>query len=179
MSAGTSIRRLDIAELSRIGEIDRSEHITQQYVMRDRALELVDVDIRAPRWGRPGQHSVEHYIELWSSRIEAGGVGLGAFDGEALVGIAVYQRPRDGRAALSALFVSRSHRGVGVGRGLVEEVVALARADGAQRLYVSSTPTSKTVDFYRRRGFEVLGAPEQWMLDLEPDDIHLEMALSP
>ena len=57
------------------------------------------------------------------------------------------------------------------------EIVRLARADGAKRLYVSATPTRATVDFYSKRGFEPLAQPNERLLALEPEDIHMAMAL--
>ena len=166
------------AELARIAEIDRSERITQQYVSRDGRLELRDVDIHAPRWGEPGEHSPEHYIGEWRPVLERGGVLLGEFDGERLVGFAIYDRwlSRD-QAQLVALHVSASHRGQGIARRLTGEVVRLARTDGARRLYVSATPTRRTVDFYLRQGFEVLSTPDERLFALEPEDIHLELRL--
>ncbi len=110
--------------------------------------------------------------------IEAGGVLLGVFDGDRLAGFAVYDPSRpEGAVSLAALHVSRAHRGRGIGRTLTDEVVRLARAAGARRLYVSATPTRHTVDFYRKRGFEPLAVPDAKLFALEPDDIHLELKL--
>jgi len=47
----TTVRQMTIADLDRIAEIDRSEHVTQQYKSRGAALELIDVDVRAPPLG--------------------------------------------------------------------------------------------------------------------------------
>lgn len=172
------VREMAIAELDRLGELDRSEHITGEYVSRDGVLHLRDVDIRAPRWGEPGEASVQEYVDRWRPIVERGGVLLGAFDGEPLVGVAIYDRShRAEPAILSVLHVTRSHRGRGVGGALTREVVRLARADGARRLYVSATPTRATVDFYRGQGFEPLATPDPDLLALEPEDIHLALDL--
>src|SRR5687768_10591222 len=103
-----AVREMAASKLARIAEIDRSEHITQQYKSRDGGLELIDVDIRAPRWGEPGEHTVEHYVDSWKQVLDRGGVLLGAFDGDRLVGFAVYDPslPESG-ANLAALHVSR------------------------------------------------------------------------
>ena len=101
---------------------------------------------------------------------------LGAFDGDRLAGFAIYQ-PREGSALFRALYVSRTHRGLGIGRRLTAAVARLARAGGAHRLYVSATPTRGTVDFYRRLGFESLAVPDAILFALEPDDIHMELEL--
>lgn len=50
----------------------------------------------------------------------------------------------------------------------------LARAMGAERLYVSATPSRRTIDFYLRLGFTVSPSPDPELYALEPEDIHLE-----
>lgn len=177
----TTLRQMAISEFDRIAEIDRSEHIAQQYKSRGAALELIDVDIRAPRWGEPGEHTVQHYIDLWKPVVEASGVLVGAFDGRRLVGFAIYEPPGEslpeGVANFAVLYVTRTHRGKGIGCALTNEVMRLARAQGAQRLYVSATSTRTTVDFYLRRGFEPLATPNERLFAAEPDDIHMERKL--
>ncbi len=174
----TSMREMEIGELGRIAEIDRSEEITQQYRSRDGVLLLVDVNIHAPRWGEPGGAPVERYIAAWTRLVERGGVLLGAFDGDLLLGVALYDRSlRDEPATLAVLHVTRPQRSQGIGRALTDEVVRRARADGARRLYVSATPTRATVDFYRRRGFEPLATPNETLFAREPEDIHMGLPL--
>jgi len=166
-----------VAELDRVAEIDRSEHITQQYKSRAGALELIDVDIHAPRWGEPGERTAQQYIDSWKPLLDAGGVLLGAFDGDVLVGFAIYEPSSEGLANFAVLYVTRAYRRKGIGCELTHEVVRLARAEGAQRLYVSATPTRATVDFYMQQGFEPLATPNERLFALEPDDIHMERKL--
>jgi predicted N-acetyltransferase YhbS len=73
--------------------------------------------------------------------------------------------------------VTRTHRRSGIGCELTNEVVRLARAEGAGRVYVSATPTRATVDFYMKRGFEPVATPNETLFALEPDDIHMELRL--
>ena len=165
-------------ELGRIVEIDRSERITQQYKSRDGLLELIDVDIDAPAWGQPGGAPVDYYIDQWTPLLEGGGVLLGAFDGDRLVGFAIYVPSiEEGLAQLAVLHVTRTHRRKGVGHELSDEVVRRAREYGAQRLYASATPTRSTVDFYMAQGFRPLAVPNVRLYALEPDDIHMELRL--
>ncbi|MCB9898124.1 MAG: GNAT family N-acetyltransferase [Planctomycetes bacterium] len=174
----TDIRAMDATEVGRIGEIDRSEHITQQYRVSDGVLELVDVDIHALRWGAPGGIDLQELVEAQRPRLDAGGVLLGAFDGDALVGFAIFDTScADEPAILSALYVTRTHRGRGIAVALTDAVVRLARAVGAPRLYVSATPTRTTVDFYLARGFRVLVTPNPRLLAHEPEDVHLALDL--
>jgi GNAT superfamily N-acetyltransferase len=173
-----TVREMAITELSRIAEIDRSEHTTQIYKSRDGVLELIDVDIYAPRWGEPGARPVQEYVSEWRSLIENGGVLFGAFDVDRLVGVAIYDRLFCGEPSrLAVLHVTKSHRGRGIGGALTSEVVRLACLDAAARLYVSATPTRATVDFYMRQGFELLALPNERLLALEPEDVHMAMSL--
>jgi GNAT superfamily N-acetyltransferase len=173
-----ALRVMDVFELTRIGEIDRSERITQQYRQRGQTLELLEADIDAPRWGEPGEATIEHRIEQWTRLVNAGGVPIGAFDGDNLVGFAVYMRASpETPANLAVLHVTKPWRRHGVGCALTNEVVRLARAEGARRLYVSATPTRGTVDFYVRQGFMPVATPHARLFALEPDDIHMERLL--
>ncbi len=164
------------SELDRIGEVDRTEHVTREYSYRRGLLECRVVDVRAPRWSPDGDHarSVRGQIGAWRPILERGGVLVGAFDADALVGFAIY-RPdlAEGTANLAALYVSLEWRHAGVGSRLTEEVARLARADGARRLYVSATPSVPTVDFYSSRGFRPTDEPDAALFALEPDDIHM------
>ena len=103
---------------------------------------------------------------------------LGAFDGDRLVGFAIYQPSlSEALANFAVLHVTRTYRRKGIAWALTNEVVRLARADGARRLYVSATPTRAIVDFYRKQGFEPLATPDERLFALEPDDIHMELRL--
>jgi GNAT superfamily N-acetyltransferase len=171
---------MDPSELGRIGEVDRSEHVTREYVQRRGALEARAVDVVVPPWSPTGdhEHSVGGKIAAWRPLLERGATLIGAFDGDALSGFAIY-RPHlsEGTANLAVLFVSRSHRRRGVGSLLTKEVARRARADGARRLYVSATPSVPTVEFYRSHGFELTDEPDPALFALEPDDIHMIVAL--
>lgn len=174
----TTVREMAIAEIVRIAEIDRSEHITQQYQSRKGVLALIDVDIQAPRWGDPGARPLQEYVDEWRTLVERGGALLGAFDADRLVGVAIYDRSFPGEPArFAVLHVTRSHRRKGIGGALTREVVRVARLDAAERLYVSATPTRATVDFYLSHGFEPLATPNERLLALEPEDIHLALPL--
>jgi ribosomal protein S18 acetylase RimI-like enzyme len=175
-----TIRHMAGAELGRIGEIDRSEHVTQEYAYRHGSLEERSIDLAVPTWSRSGTHqnSVQGNVRAWRPILARGGKLVGAFDGDTLAGFAIY-RPHlaEGTANLAALYVSRSHRRQGVGSLLAEEVVRLARGSGARRLYVSATPSGSAVGFYRSHGFEPTDEPDEALFRLEPHDIHMVLEL--
>jgi GNAT superfamily N-acetyltransferase len=168
-----TLRHMAGAELGRIEEIDRSEHVTREYAYRHGCLEERSVDLAVPTWSRSGthEHSVAGNVRVWQPILDRGGTLVGAFDGDTLAGFAIYQpRLAEGMANLAVLHVSRSHRRRGVGSLLAEEVARLARADGARRLYVSATPSGSAVGFYLSHGFEPTDR-------LEPQDIHMILEL--
>lgn len=180
MSIEHAIRHMASSELGRIAEIDRSEHVTQEYSYRNGSLEKRDVDVRAPAWSRSGhgEHSVRGNVDAWQPILDRGGTLIGAFDGDVLVGFAIY-RPQleEGMANLAVLHVSRSHRRRGIASRLTGEVARLARSHGAGRLYVSATPSGPTVEFYRSHGFEPTDEPNPTLFALEPLDIHMLLEL--
>lgn len=171
---------MEPSQLARIGEIDRSEHVTQEYSYRRARLETRPVDLQVPTWSRSGdhEHSVQAKIDEWRPILDRGGTLLGAFDAEILAGFAIY-RPHlaEGVANLAVLHVSRQYRRKGVASLLTGEVVRLARSDGATRLYVSATPSGSAVGFYRSLGFEPTDEPNPALYALEPDDIHMILEL--
>jgi ribosomal protein S18 acetylase RimI-like enzyme len=175
-----AIRRMPGSELARIAEIDRSERVTELYTYRQGALEARAVDEAVPSWSTSGEgeHTVRHMIDAWTPILRRGGTLLGAFDGDRLAGMAIY-RPRltETVANLALLHVSRSHRRQGVASRLTREVARLARADGARTLYVSATPSNSAVRFYRSLGFAPTDAPHAELFALEPEDIHMTLAL--
>jgi GNAT superfamily N-acetyltransferase len=174
------IRILEAEEMLRIGEIDRSQHVTQDYVWSPGGLELEDVDWHVPRWSVDGDHahSVRGCLKAWQPFLGKESVIVGALDEEKLVGLAVY-RPRlsADTAQLAILHVSNGYRRQGIGASLVEEVVRLARSNGATNLYVSAAPSRPTVKFYLKQGFRLAEHVNKELYEMEPEDIHMLMNL--
>jgi GNAT superfamily N-acetyltransferase len=176
-----SYRRLDAAELERLAEIDRTEAIDTLYIQHGAELEeRTGGDWSAPPWftdGR-GEHSVAHQVEECERHLAAGGIALGAFLGERLVGIGIVTpHIRPGIAQLAYLHVSNGFRGSGVGGRLSDALEQLARDAGDTTIVVSATPSANTVRFYRRRGFEPTPDPLPDLYELEPEDIHMQKPL--
>lgn len=85
---------------------------------------------------------------------------FGAFVESALAGLAAYGRPDNEklrhRAGLYQMYVAPEHRGLGLGRQLVEAVIAHAgRQEGLEELYLNVTIGNVRAELlYRRCGFE-------------------------
>jgi GNAT superfamily N-acetyltransferase len=174
-------RRLAAADLERLGEIDRTERIETLFVQHGRELEQrTGGDWSAPPWFTEGtgEHSVAHQIAECERHLEAGGIALGAFADERLVGIGIVTpHIRPGVAQLAFLHVSDGYRGRGVGGHLSDALEELARDGGDTTIVVSATPSPNTVRFYRRRGYELTQTPLPELFELEPEDVHMEKKL--
>jgi predicted N-acetyltransferase YhbS len=180
MGSEITYRRLASADLARIGEIDRTERIDTVYVQHGSRLEEQVGDFSAPAWfsDGEGEHSVAHQRVECERYLAAGGIALGAFAEDRLVGIGIMSpHIRPGIAQLAFLHVSNEYRDRGIGGHLSEELEQLARAQGDTRIVVSATPSLNTVRFYRRRGFDPMPEPLPELYEPEPEDVHMEKRL--
>ena len=170
------IKQLDADKIARISEIDRSEHVTKGYKFQNGRLVSKTVDWNVPRWPMDGSDdfSVRGMLKFLTPILEAGGILLGALDGDDLAGLAVL-RPHleEQMAQLVALFVSKDYRRKGIARRLTEEAIRLARDYGDRRLYVSATPSESAIGFYLSQGFKLAEKVHPMLYELEPEDIHL------
>jgi GNAT superfamily N-acetyltransferase len=170
------------AELSRLGEIDRTEHIETIYVQCGEMLEESAQPFDVPPWSPTGTHahSVPDQIGFCQWHVSRGASVFGAFDGERLMGIGlVTPHVRPGIAQLSYLHVSDGYRGRGVGRRLVAELERVARQAGDMQMVVSATPTVNTVRFYMGCGYAPMAEPLAELFEEEPEDVHLSKWLAP
>ncbi|MCA8308428.1 GNAT family N-acetyltransferase [Burkholderia sp. AU28942] len=170
-----SSRELARDEIPLVWTIDRREIIHHLYVLRDGELRLVPdfYDVRSWPDGE-----AEHYTPILLDCHDRGGWCVGMFDGATLVAAVIVDSdrlgPRRDMLQLKFLHVSHDWRGCGLGERLCRAARAQARAMGAERLYVSATPSQRTIDFYLRLGFRVSPSPDPALYALEPEDIHLE-----
>ncbi len=85
---------------------------------------------------------------------------FGLFDGEAQVGFARVVTDRATFAYLCDVYVLESHRGRGLGKWLMETVMAHPDLQGLRRFQLV---TRDAHGLYRRHGFEKPGNPERYM----------------
>jgi predicted acetyltransferase len=116
--------------------------------------EYVDLSVRAFGPGDPGP------MRARTEPIVAGGRGLGAFDGDRLIGTALFHDMRQwwhGRAVpmagVAGVKIAPEHRGRGVGRALMTALTGLM----IERGYSLSALYPATMSIYRSLGWEVAG----------------------
>ena len=176
MTVTIRIQQLPASDIGRLAEIDRSEQVRVGYTYSDGELRAEAVDWRVPPWSAEGDgpHSLQTMVRFCAEHLEAGGVLLGALDGERLAGVAILRyRLTESMAQLAFLHVSRPYRRQGIAARLAEEAARLARLDGARELYVSATESESAVGFYLSQGFRPTDTPHPVLLALEPEDIHM------
>ena len=180
MGAPIEVERLTRAELSRVAEIDRTEHIDLLYQQRGTKLDERRGNWSSPAWDPHGhgEHSVEAQRHALQHYVDAGGIALGAFSNGRLAGIGVVvPHLRPGTAQLAFLHVSKAFRATGIGRRLSDEMDRIARDAGDTEIVVSATPSENTVRFYLRRGYQPMAQALPELHELEPDDVHMRKAL--
>ena len=178
------IRDLTLADLSRLRQIDRSEHLHNRYRVEDGQLVSSTFDFQVPGWDPVGngEHSVARMIAFAQPIVARGAHFLGAFEQDELGGIMIVDTTFGPDTVwLALLHVDRSHRRRGVASVLWNVAAERARAIGKGAIYVSATPSDSAVGFYLSRGCRLASRAEvsDDLYDLEPEDIHLICQLAP
>lgn len=165
-------------EIEKLGEIDRSELVEYNYRCKDGNLELFNYycDIKGFNEMQLQGHK-ENLYQLY----DRGGSIFGAFEDSKLVGISSLDSRFRGQERdmlqLAFLHVSKDYRGKGIGRNLIELTKEKVTELGAKRLYISGSPIKNTIEFYMRIGCKLANEVEKDLLELEPEDIHLELII--
>jgi GNAT superfamily N-acetyltransferase len=180
VEASVEVRDLARDELSRVGEIDRSERIDVMFEQHGTELVARHGTWNVPAWDPEGERelSVEAHRRTLRRYVDAGGCARGAFSGGRLVGVGVVvPHIRPGIAQLAYLHVSQGFRSAGIGSRLSEDLELIACRTGDTEIVVTATPSENTVRFYLGRGYRPMQQPLAELYELEPDDIHLAKAI--
>ncbi|WP_343532333.1 GNAT family N-acetyltransferase [Pedobacter sp.] len=174
-----TFRLLKKSELIRIREIDRAEKIFECYEYKNGELIIKSVYDLVDTFN---DEELQEMIRRQQLLIADGGKVIAAFADNRLVGVASVDRKRRGKqqhyCKMDILYVSNGYRGNKIGRKLVRKCAAAATAFGAEKLYISATPTKATVDFYLKEGARLVEEVDEELFELEPLDIHLELKAS-
>lgn len=170
------LRSLQSSEIDLIWQqISRRELITQNYIQKPQQLELVDCFFDVQNWD---SYHLENDPPKLKQLFAQGSIFIGAFDtSEKLVGVSVVSNQviadYPHAKLLHYFYVDSDQQGQGIGSKLMQAAKESAKQLGANQLYISATPSRRTVDFYIKHGAQPLSAPDQQLLQLEPEDIHL------
>jgi ribosomal protein S18 acetylase RimI-like enzyme len=129
--------------------------------------------------GWSGVPTAEQATAWWQDLLAETAAGraavCAAYDGEVLVGLGEWRRyelePQVQNADLEKVFVSRRARGTGIGRRLMEGLIAQARAAGIETLTLQCRGNNHgAIRLYERLGFSEYGrlsdfvaaGPDRW-----------------
>jgi len=168
-------RALDRSDISSVWSINRHEIVDHIYQLVDGDLILRKQRYDIREWP-PGE--AEKYTPILQACHASGGWCCGLFDKDRIVAAAVLdgvplQSDANARQ-LVFLHVSHEHRGRGLGKRLFRDAAIEAGNRGIHRLYISATPSKRTVEFYRSLGCSIADHPDPTLFAMEPDDIHFE-----
>ena len=174
-----NIRLLQRHEIPLIWQIDRREIVENVYSLDDGKLVLKPDYFDIQGWP-PGE--AELYTPMLQDCYDRGGFFWGAFENDALIGIAILESKFIGSQQdtlqLKFLHVSRDHRKQGIASTLFKLAVDQAKALGAKKLYISATPSEHTINYYMRLGCALAAEIDPELFALEPEDIHLEYVIA-
>lgn len=74
---------------------------------------------------------------------------------------------------LDMMHVSKSYRGMGIGRKLFEKGRQSAKKAGAKALYISACSSEETIAFYKAMGAKLTENPIREIADEEPCDLQM------
>jgi GNAT superfamily N-acetyltransferase len=108
--------------------------------------------------------------------IERGGHIVMAMDGDEPVGCCALMRLSDGGFEVGKMAVADSHKGQGVGNGLMQACVDKAKALGAPRLYLETNSSlAPALAVYRRHGFVEIKDPARTVSPYARADVWMEV----
>lgn len=169
-----NIRQLTRNEIPQVWEIDRTELIEKLYVLKEGKLLLSKQRFDMKGWP---EGEAEHYTPVLLESFDRGAPFWGVFEHDRLVAAASVDPKKRGKNGsllqLSFLHVSHPQRGQGLARILFDYCVEYAKENGADGLYISSTPFENSVNFYQHLGCRLIDIPDPELYEREPEDIHM------
>jgi len=110
--------------------------------------------------------------------IDAGGHIVMATDGDEPVGCCALMLLPDGGFEVGKMAVADSHKGRGIGNGLMQAGVDKAKAVGAPRLYLETNSSlAPALAVYRRHGFVEITDPARTVSPYARADVWMELVL--
>ena len=108
--------------------------------------------------------------------LDKGGHIIMAVDGDEPVGCCALILLPDGGFEVGKMAVADSHKGQGIGNGLMQACVDKAKAVGAPRLYlVTNSSLAPALAVYRRHGFVEITDPERTVSPYARADVWMEV----
>lgn len=173
----TSIQLLSEPQITRdlFRHFNRYQEVTKCW-RREQGIWVLKEESFVEDWS---EAQYEFLVKCLKNTVNTGGLVLGAFTEEKLVGFASVESRHFGSAGqyvqLSCIHVSNEFRGEGLGKQLFQYASYGAKKLGAEKLYISAHPAQETQAFYHTMGCVEAGEYDGELA--EQDDCQLEYAL--
>ena len=173
-----NVRTLNRSEIENVRNLDRREIVEQVYYLDNGQLKLKNEFYDIKTWKADElERSIEHLYEIYDGH----GYILGGFAEGKLIAVSALDSEFFGKnrnyLQLYFFHVDSRYRGLGFGKKLLNRTIIKAKELGAKKLYISATPSQKTINFYLSMGCELTSEVHPRLFELEPEDIHLQLAL--
>ena len=150
------------------------QRIDRKWVKRNEGWELSEASLLR-EWNAEKRIWIAEYMR---QQIDRGGVALGAYCHNRLIGFCCVDGMTSGKAAkyanLTMLFVDDRWKRNGIGKSLFQEACICASAMGAEKLFISAIPSAETIAFYQSMGCIDANEIVETFVDSE-DDRYLEI----
>lgn len=167
-------RQLDINECNKIKEIDASQYIGRAWRDINGSKQLVEINYQDPDF----PNGFENHLSNLINTIHSGGIALGAFYRERLVGFCSVNNDLFGEkykyVLLDQLFISNELRGKGIGKKLFFMAAKTAKSMGADKFYICAGSSEEPIAFYYAIGCEETKEINQKLYQLDIRDYQLE-----
>ena len=154
-----ALERLSMADLRRIAHGYSSD--AKYVVVLTETEESASIKLRLVALGEPYVKKFDPDAETLRRyvRVLKQGFSFGAYEGELLVGLLIAEAERWNRSLrVSEFHVAETHRGMGIGRRLMERAAEQAVRAGLRIIVCETQNTNPTaVEVYRRLGFGIEG----------------------
>ena len=158
-------------------DFERRQVVTHCWRRRDGEWVLEPI-VYTEDWDEAKKEAVTRSL---ASCTQDGGIVLGAYDLDRLVGFAAIEPGLFGGenryVNLDMIHVSNGVRGLGIGRKLFEVCCEKAHCLGARKLYISAHSSAESMAFYRRMGCVDAQQINEAMAEKEPCDCQLEKVI--
>lgn len=174
------IRQLDISDIEPelLKEFVHCQTITKKWVKQDNIWKLKNTSLLR-EWSAEKRIWITEYM---CQQIDRGGITVGAFCDDRLVGFCCVDGTISGKSAkyanLTMLFVDDNWKRNGIGKLLLQEVRKHVIKLGAEKIFISAIPSAETIAFYQSMGCVDAAEIVEAFVDSE-DDRYLEFMVNP
>lgn len=167
-------RTLELDECDRIREVDASQYIGRAWRNVDGYRQLVEINYQDTDF----PNGFEDHLSNLKNTIRSGGIVLGAFFKERLVGFCSVNNTVFGDyykyVLLDQLFISNELRNKGIGKKLFFMSAKMAKNKGAEKFYICAGSSEETIAFYFAIGCEETKVIDQDLYQTDTRDYQLE-----